>query len=178
MSVGGHRVRRKRGETSRYSERNTRKKRHYSEKLMVWALLGKDGVGKLLFLKKNETMNSSKYIKILDNNLPRELKKHKATHFIQDKASCHTSNMTVQHMKENHFSTTFLPGSSPDIIENCFGYMKLKLQYKDTRNIPNLKKAIKKLWKTISKEYIQTLYKSLKRRMKAVIDQRGAATKY
>ena len=66
ITGGGHRVRRKKGTSNRYVEKNTRKK------------------CKLAFLKKNETMNSSRYIRILQKNLPTEFKKNNATIFIQD----------------------------------------------------------------------------------------------
>ena len=62
---------------------------------MIWASIGKDGVGKIVFLKNNQRMNSQIYVKILQRVIPGEMKKHNAKKFIQDRATCHTSKTTI-----------------------------------------------------------------------------------
>ena len=180
MFTGGNRVRRLKGQNHRFTERNTRRQQHFPKKLMIWASIGKEGVGKIVFLKNNERMNSQRYVKILQKVIPGEMKKHNAKQFIQDRATCHTSKKTIKNMKDLKLSTIFIPSKSPDlnIIENCFGYLKTHLQYEDISSIPKLKLAIRKLWKKIPKSFIDNLYQSMRRRMEAVIQQNGSATKY
>lgn len=177
MMTGGQRVRRLKGEVHRYTEKNTKRQLHFPQKVMMWASIGNKGIGKLVFLKKREMMNSRRYVQILQKVLPGEMEKHNAKHLIQDRAPSHTSKNTIQSMKDMKLSTIFIPGSSPDmnIIENCFGYLKTNLQYEDTSSIPKLKLAIRKLWNKIPRKFIDSLYQSMKRRMEAVIQHNGVS---
>ena len=71
---------------------------------------------------------------------------------------------------------------SPDFnfTENVWGVM-FRMVYatgKHYQNVQDLKIAIEEAWATVGSELSLTLYKSLRRRMHAVMDARGGATKY
>ena len=74
MFTGGNRVRRLKGKNHRFTERNTRRQLHFPKKLMIWASIGKEGVGKIIFLKNNERMNSQIYAQILQKVISGEMK--------------------------------------------------------------------------------------------------------
>lgn len=101
---------------------------------------------------------------------------------VQDGASVHTSNHTADWLDANDVSVIDWPAKSPDlnIIENVWGILARKV-YKDGRQfetIHELQDAIHIAWSQIDRKYIKTLYKSLPRRLIAVIEKKGAQTKY
>jgi hypothetical protein len=60
--------------------------------IMVWACFtSKMGRGGLYFMPKGTTMNGERYINVLNNHLLPFMALHRATHFLQDGAPCHTS---------------------------------------------------------------------------------------
>jgi transposase len=100
---------------------------------MVWACFNSSqGSGGLYFLKKNQTMNGERYLKVLQHQLLPFTKIHKSTWFLQDGASCHTSNLVMGRLKEmkKEFQVMDWLGNSPDLnpIENCWSFMKYKLK--------------------------------------------------
>ena len=74
------------------------------------------------------------------------------------------------------------PAKSPDvnIIENIWEIMarRVYLRQRQFDTVEQLKEVIEDVWATISGELLQKLYRSIRRRMLAVLDGQGRATKY
>ena len=74
------------------------------------------------------------------------------------------------------------PGNSPDLnpIENVWSWMKNKLQDSKATNLPALQREITELWtlQMDNIDYLKTLVESMPRRLEAIIENGGNATKY
>ena len=74
------------------------------------------------------------------------------------------------------------PASSPDLnpIENLWAYLKRKLDAYDRvpEGMLELWECIEKEWNVIPKEVYLSLYKGMKKRMRAVIKAKGGYTSY
>ncbi len=103
---------------SQYKHRYTIPTVRYSASVMVWACFNSSqGSGGLYFLLKNQTMNGERYLKVLQHQLLPFTKIHKSTWFLQDGASCHTSNLVMGRLKEmkKEFQVMDWLGNSPDL---------------------------------------------------------------
>lgn len=170
---------------SRYLQRFTVKTVKHPPSVMVWACFsGKGGRGSLYFLPAGATMNSERYVHVLEEKLFPWMAMHKATKFLQDGAPCHKSrrSMAVLKQKEKEFSVMDWPGNSPDLnpIENVWSVMKAKLKNDHSiTSLPKLIKAIKIMWVSdMSKELFRKLARSMPRRLQKVIEAKGQMTKY
>ena len=65
-----------------------------------------------------------------------------------------------------------------NLIENLWAQMKHKQKKEQATSAERLKRIARKVWKGISSEYLKKIYKSMPRRMQAVIDAEGSHTKY
>ena len=100
---------------------------------------------------------------------------------MQDGVPCHHSKVAKNFLDSNNINLCKWPGNSPDLnpIENLWTNMKNKVSEKQPLSGAELVKAIKEVWvKEISKKYCQSLIKSMPKRIKAVIKNRGGHTKY
>jgi len=70
--------------------------------------------------------------------------------------------------------------SSPDAnsIENVWSYVKHKLRGKLIFTLRHLSTRIRKIWRSLSREYTQNLVESMPRRCQAIIDIEGNWTCY
>ena len=104
----------------------------------------------------------------------------RSKYMFQDKATPHTSKMTTLYLKESRIQTVTLPGSSPDInpIENCFSFVKSKLEKEDTSNLPKLRSCIRSKWNKLDRKYLEKLCLSMPRRLRDVLKRKGGMTKY
>ena len=176
----GLRVRRKTGE-GRYDEKYTKKTFKHAPSVMIWtSFSGKGGPGDIFFLKPNTTITSSLYIKVLESHLTKTLRRHKVDLFFQDRATPHTALRTLKYLRSHGLETVFFPSSSPDLnpIEHGFSFLKSILDKEKTSSISQLKKAILKHWKKISRDYFLRLSHSMPRRLKEIVKNKGAMTKY
>lgn len=103
--------------------------------------------------------------------------------FQQDNAPIHAARSTVAFFREHgiHLFNNW-PAKSPDmnIIENMWSILARKV-YQNGRQFQNqseLKEAIEAAWENISQGQIQSLFKSLPRRILALYDAKGKHTKY
>ncbi len=94
-----------------------------------------NGVGKIY--RVDDTVNSTKYIKILEDVLLDGMTKQGlsiSNHiFIQDNAPCYTSKATKEWFKTQHLNVLDWPDNIPDmnIIENVWGYLDQKVREKE-----------------------------------------------
>ncbi len=72
------------------------------------------------------------------------------------------------------------PANSPDLnpIENLWGIVKRKMRYARPNNAEELKATIRATWALITPEQCHRLIDSMPRRIAAVIQAKGAPTKY
>ena len=138
----------------------------------------------ILILSGNQ--NANHYINTLGRGLlPFVADTFGAEHpwvFQHDGAAIHTAIATRKWLTERQIRTLPWPAKSPDlnIIENVWGFMartvyKRRKQYS---TVDELKQAIRDARDEINSDYIFKLYNSIPRRLMAVIDAKGNATKY
>jgi len=88
----------------------------------------------------------------------------------------------MEYRCSNRITKLSWPAQSPElnIIENVWHRIKRELQH-DVGNITSvngLKMAIRRIWENLPVDYVQNLYKSIPRRISAVLQANGHITKY
>jgi len=178
------RVRRSKG-ANRYLSKFTVKTVKHPPSVMVWACFsGIRGRASLYFLPVGQTMNSARYMEVLETKLFPWMELHGCHTFLQDGAPCHKSraSMALLKSKEGQFKVLDWPGNSPDLnpIENVWSIMKARLKRDhDITSLQKLIQAIKMLWVVgMEKELFKKLARSMPARLEAVIRANGQMTKY
>jgi transposase len=116
---------------------------------------------------------------MLDEKLFRFMDLHGVTHFLQDRASCHTSKKVMGFLREERITLMDWPGNSPDLnpIENLWLIIKKGLKDNHTiTSLPKLQEAIKRLWVKMPNSLMRKLAHSITRRLS--MDNKGQMTKY
>ncbi|KAL0199152.1 hypothetical protein M9458_007692, partial [Cirrhinus mrigala] len=100
--------------------------------------------------------------------------------FQQDLAPAHSAKATSTWFKDHGIPVLNWPANSPDLnpIENLWGIVKRKMRYARPNNAEELKAAIRATWALITPEQRHRLIDSMPRRIAAVIQAKGAPTKY
>jgi hypothetical protein len=152
----------------------------HPQSVMIHASISAQGPGKVFILKCGVNMNTNQYLKVLEKQILPDLNSHKCLTFLQDRGPPHRVKQSISYLKEKKIKTIFLPGNSPDLnpIENCFGFVKYRLDRKDTRNLKKMKRSIKTEWAKLDKEYLKKRCDSMPKRLKEVIETQGTMTKY
>ena len=169
--------------SDRFDPLFTKKTVKHPAKVMVWACFSWKGRGAIDFLDKGEMMNGARYLQILDDKLERFMERHRTTHFLQDGAPCHRSKIVMEWFRNRpNIRLIDWPGNSPDLnpIENCWAWMKSQLANCQATSIPQLEEEIMRLWvyRMSDSEYLRNLVMSMPRRLQAVLENGGNATKY
>ena len=132
-------------------------------------------------------MDSEKYIEVLRNYLLPELETAKEglgvdLVYMQDNAPCHKSRLVMQFLLENQVPVMPWPAQSPDMnpIENLWAFIKRRRTAKFP--VPTTKaeliEQIFTIWEEVDMELCQKLSASFINRCKAVLNSKGAPTKY
>ena len=151
-------------------------------KVMVWGAITPTAKSKLVFIDGN--VDADKYIEILkEANLKRFISRHPDPEplVMEDGAGAHRAKKTQEWHRKNGINVLpNWPGFSPDMnpIENCWSQMKRALSKEKPTTLDGVKQVMQKIWNELSLEYLQKLFASMPRRMKAVIDANGGPTKY
>ena len=150
---------------------------------MFWGCITHKGTGVIVPVEGN--INSRKYINILDECLwPVVTKDFGNDPWILQEDNCpvHVSRETSRWKEDNQIQTLPWPAQSPDlnIIENIWRLLKIKLQNQLHRikNADDLVRIVREIWNVITPQYIEDLYQSIPRRIRAVIRAKGSITKY
>lgn len=170
----------------------------FSPSVLVWGGMTAAGLTRLHFVPQHTSINSEYYI---SNILKKELKPvydrldtcgtiskrrlfadNALSVFQQDGARAHTSAVSRAWLNENipNYIENW-PPNSPDLspIENLWSILSNSV-YKDPepKTLDQLKRRLLKAWNSIPLETLENLVKSLPRRMKAVIDNKGNTIAY
>lgn len=162
-----------------------RSSRHGSARVSVsfWGCICASGVGILTPIEGN--LNTNKYIELLDEFLWPVVAKNFDNQpwiFQDDNCPAHMSAKAQQWKTENNINCLPWPSQSPDInlIENVWRIIKIRLQRVQhnikTRN--DLIETVQQIWMSLTPGYIKALYLTLPRRIQAVKNAKGHATKY
>ncbi len=92
----------------------------------------------------------------------------------------HSAKATSTWFKDHGIPVLNWPANSPDLnpIENLWGIVKRKMRYARPNNAEELKATIRAIWALITPEQCHRLIDSMPRRPAAVIQAKGAPTKY
>lgn len=164
--------------STRYNSKFITKTCKYGVKsLMFWGCIKEDGTRMLI--KCPDRLNSAEYINILNQGLKPIYEPHDV--FQQDGASCHKARTTISFIeKEKICYLSDWPAQSPDlnIIENLWSQLKRRVILCKPNTIDELWVCCEREWQSITNERIKQLYRSIPRRLKEVIKQRGSNTSY
>jgi len=134
-------------------------------KVHVWGAISAKGKFKLYLFEENLT--SELYIKILRSRLA-EMKKvfPEGFYFMHDNDPKHKSRPVKEFAQKNLLEILPWPSYSPDfnLIERVWAWLKKKIAADSVENITELKKSIKKHWKSIPTNYICNLINTLLRK--------------
>ena len=171
-------------------------KSKFSEKLMVWGMIGPWGVSELHVAPPGTRIDATYYREIIlkEYMLPAIgkranrgsiLKKNMAPDmsraiFQQDGARCHTAAVNEEWLREhvdNYWAKGVWPANSPDLspIENVWAILQNKVDEVDPppSTLTALEKILKDAWSEISPEVLENLYKSMPGRVQAVLESKG-----
>ncbi len=175
----GPRVWRKRGEAQ--NPRCLRSSVKFPQSVMVWGAMSSAGVGPLCFLRSK--VNTAVYQEVLEHfMLPAADQLYGDADFIfqQDLAPAHSAKATSTWFKDHGIPVLNWPANSPDLnaIENLCCIVKRKMRYARPNNAEELKATIRATWALITPEQCHRLIDSMPHRIAAVIQAKGAPTKY
>ena len=150
----------------------------------VWGLIGWRGVGPIKLV--NGRLDAREYQKQILSDL-KEVgakmcsKKQKGWIFQQDLAPPHSARSTTEFLANKNISVLEWPGNSPDLnpIEHVWGYLAQKLDGLPMATTNNmLWEQVQAAWHTIPVSYLRQLYRSMPRRISAVLESEGGFTSY
>lgn len=153
----------------------------FPDSVMVWGCFGYHGVGDIVFLPKNQCMNSERYVDLLVRHLGDSFEKTQCSIFMHDGAPCHRAKIVKEWLEACEVEYFYdWPGNSPDLnpLENLWSIMKQKLRGRDTSSIPKLKDAILDIWQGFSPEMLHSLAISVPHRLQVCHKAKGKVTKY
>ena len=91
---GGHLVRRPPG-SDRFDRRYTVRRQRIAEGVCVWGSFSGDGKTPLTILPPKTMMKTDLYITVLRDRVVPGMANLECTHYLQDKAPCHTSRLST-----------------------------------------------------------------------------------
>ena len=149
--------------------------------VMVWGSFSAEGRAGLHFLPKNTTLDSNRYLSILDSHLLPFMEIRHCETFQQDNAPAHTSRKVKTWFSDHRIQLLDWPGNSPDLnpIENLWVILKRRVSERHCSSIDELKTILTSIWVTeITQLQCQNLVFSMPRRIDAVLKNKGYHTKY
>lgn len=151
---------------------------------MVWAGVSGTGKTKLAFLERGIRINSAIYQdKIIKKRAKPDGNKifgRRQWWFQQDWAPAHGSRSTLAYCNKifngRYWDKTMWPSNSPDLNPldfSIWGLMEQRLGKRRYRSVKELKKALKRVWKTITDEELRAIAENFRKRLQACIQAEG-----
>lgn len=155
--------------------------KHGGGSVMVWGCMAASGVGNLHFIEG--TMNKNVYLTILKTNLKDSVRKlgiESNFKFYQDNDPKHTAHDVKSYLLYNCPKVIKTPAQSPDLnaIEHLWDELGRRIQDRLCTSKKQLENALLEEWNKISPNVCQKLVESMPKRLQAVENQKGGATKY
>lgn len=102
--------------------------------------------------------------------------------FQDDNASVHTAKRVVRWKEENLISSLPWPAQSPDLnpIEHAWDFLERAVRNRQPhpKNTHELATMLKEEWVKVDRDYLAKLVESMPRRIQAVLESQGKATRY
>ncbi len=100
--------------------------------------------------------------------------------FQQDNDPKHTAKITKDWLHNNSVTVLEWPSQSPDLnpIEHLWRDLKMAVHQRLPSNLTELERICKEEWQRIPKSRCEKLVSSFPKRLMAVLNQKGASTKY
>ena len=155
--------------------------KHGGGSIMVWGSMAASGVGNLVFI--DGIMDRYVYKNILDENVLQSAEKLGIVDefwFQQDNDPKHKSRYAMNYFDEACLECIDWVAQSPAMnpIEHLWLMVKFKLKNKKASNIAERKEQIMQVWSQISPEFTRKLFDSMPKRLKKLIEVKGAPTGY
>ncbi len=149
--------------------------------IMLWGCFSAAGTGRLVAIEGK--MNAAKYRDILDENLlqsAQDLRLGRRFTFQQDNDPKHTAKITKEWLHNNSMTVLEWPSQSPDLnpIEHLWRDLNMAVHQRLPSNLTELERICKEVWQRIPKSRSEKLVASFPKRLMAVLNQKGASTKY
>ncbi len=148
---------------------------------MLWGCFSAAGTGRLVAIEGK--MNAAKYRDILTENLlqrAQDLSVGRRFTFQQDIDPKHTAKITKEWLHNNSVTVLEWPSQSPDLnsIEHLWRDLKMAVHQRLPCNLTELERICKEEWQRIPKSRCEKLVAFFPKRLMAVLNQKGASTKY
>ncbi len=155
--------------------------KHGGGSIMLWGCFSAAGTGRLVAIEGK--MNAAKYRDILNENLlqsDQDLRLGRRFTFQQDNDPKHTAKITKEWLHNNSVTSLEWPSQSPDLnpIEHLWRDLKMAVHQCLPSNLTELERICKEEWQRIPKSRCEKLVASFPKRLMAVLNQKGASTKY
>ncbi len=155
--------------------------KHGGGSIMMWGCSSAAGTGRLVAIEGK--MNAAKYRDILDENLlqsAQDLRLGRRFTFQQDNDPKHTAKIMKEWLHNNSVTVLEWPSQSPDLnpIEHLWRDLKMAIHQRLPSNLTELERICKEEWQRIPKSRCEKLVASFPKRLMAVLNQKGASTKY
>ena len=149
--------------------------------LMVWGCMSFNGRRAMHLLEKETTMNSFRYLSVLQDKILTLMSVHGTNIFMQDSAPYHKAKIVTEWLADSKIQALDWPGNSPDLnpIENLCRILKQKVSLKKFNNFRGLQNATIQAWATeITKNLCEKIVSSMPSRIKSVLKSNGGHCKY
>ncbi len=175
----------RRGPGEEFLEQNVEQEAKYGGgHIMVWGCMTSRGFGRLRLVEGN--MDTDQYICILEEALLGTLEDQfiavDEVFFQQDNDPKHTARRTRRWLEEKKLQVLDWASNSPDM--NAIEHVWARLKHNVHERLPvassreELWGVVQEEWEKLDKEFLETLYQSMPRRVAALYAARGSYTKY
>lgn len=150
--------------------------------VQIWACFSGKGYGPCQVFAG--TMNSTRYLQVLEKNLLPYMRdnwrRHADCYFQQDGATCHTAHIVKDWLDRHNINLLPWPAKSADLspVENLWSILAHRVEEKRPKTVAELTAAINQEWQSLDMNLCQTLIDSLPNRVHEVIAADGYYTKY
>lgn len=153
---------------------------HGTGRIMVWGCFSTAAVGRLV--KIDCKMTGKDYVNILSKNIDESARKMQLREFIlqQYNDPTHTSAAAKQYFEKKSMEVMEWPPQSPDLnpIEDLWPILDTKIPLESRTNIQDFWEAMQREWEQIPHNVLKNLVRSMPKRLKAVIENKGRAPDY